>query len=108
MAAAVLRLMTLIALILMPIGMAGEPAIAMAPAEHGMAAMEGHCDELPGKQQAPRLSKMDCAAMCTAIAATSAPMPVPMMKPDAPRSIAISAPFGGIEPEIATPPPRRG
>ena len=103
MAAAVIRLLTLIALVLMPIGMAGAPAMA-APADHEMAAMN-HCDEMPSDEPAPP-AKMDCTAMCTALPAAEAPVLAPMLKPVAPRSIAISAPASGIEPEIATPPPR--
>ena len=103
MAAAFIRLLTLIALVLMPIGMAGAPAMA-APADHGMAAMN-HCDDMPSEEQAPP-AKMDCTAMCTALPAAEAPVLAPMLKPVAPRSLAVSAPFRGIEPEIATPPPR--
>ena len=107
MAAAALRLLTLIALVLMPVGMAGAPAMAQAaPVEHGMAM--GHCDEMPGKEQAPPASKMDCAAMCTALPASFGLETGPMLKPEAPRSIVVSAPFDGVVPEIATPPPRLG
>ena len=125
MAAAALRLLTLIALMLMPVGMAGAPALAQpAPVEHaGMAMGEGgqgsgraqhggmaaggHCDEMPVEDQAPSSSKMDCAAMCTALPAGFGPAPQPMMKLEAPRSIAAGARFNGIVLEIATPPPRR-
>ena len=107
MAAAVLRLLTLIALMLMPVGMAGTPALAQpVPTEHAMAAM-GHCDDMPVEEQAPSSSKMDCAAMCTALPAGFGPAPQPMMKLEAPRSIAAGARFDGIVLEIATPPPRR-
>ena len=109
MASAVLRLLTLIALMLMPVGMTGAPAVAQpAPAEHAMAAMEGHCDEMPGEEQAPPMSKMDCMAMCAALPAGFGMAPEPVMKPRAPRAIALSAPFDGIVPEIDTPPPRQG
>ena len=106
MAAAILRLMALIALMLMPVGMAGAPAMAQpAPAEHGMAM--DHCDGMPGEEQAPAPSKMDCAAMCVALPAADTPAPEATIKPTAPRTIAIGARFDGIVPEIATPPPRR-
>lgn len=108
MAAAILRLLALIALTLMPIGMAGAPAVAgPAPAEHAMAGM-AHCDEMPAKEPAPPQSKMDCMAMCTALPASFGAAPAPRMKPVAPRAIAVSAPFSGIEPELTTPPPKRG
>lgn len=126
MAAAILRLLALVALVLMPIGMAGGPAMAMPtpadhvmtqatpghhamtqqmPADHATMPM-GHCDEQPGEDNAPP-SKMDCMAMCTAMLATAVLEPGPVMKLAAPRSLALSRPFSGIEPELATPPPRR-
>ena len=107
MAAAALRLLTLIALMLMPIAMAGAPALAQpAPVEHAMASM-GHCDEMPGEDQAPPSSKMECTAMCTALPAGFGMAAEPMMKPRPQRSMAAGASFDGIVPEIATPPPRQ-
>ncbi|HEY0628002.1 MAG TPA: hypothetical protein VGD23_01610 [Sphingomicrobium sp.] len=108
MATAILRLLALIALTLMPIGMAGVPAMASpAPAEHAMAGM-AHCDEIPAEEPAAPQSKIDCMAMCTALPANFGSAPASRMKPVTPRSIAVSAPFSGIEPEIATPPPKQG
>ena len=107
MIAALLRLLTLIALALMPLGMTGAPAVAQPmPMSHHMAS-NGHCDEQNSPDEAPA-SKMDCTAMCTALPATDAPAPAPGLKPVPPRSIALMASFAGIEPEIATPPPKRG
>jgi hypothetical protein len=108
MAAAVLRLLALVALVLMPLGMAGAPAIAQQmPMDHAAMAMGGgHCDEQPEQDKAPA-SKMDCAAMCTALPAADAPAPAPRLKLAAPLTITIVVPFAGIEPEIATPPPRQ-
>lgn len=107
MTAALLRVLTLLALVLMPLGMTGAPAAASPmPASHDMATM-GHCDEQPGQDEAP-VSKMDCTAMCTALPATEGPTPASVLKPKAPRTIAIAMPFVGMVPEIATPPPRRG
>lgn len=110
MTAALLRLLTLLALVLVPIGMTSAPAAASpTPASHHMAA--GHCDEQPEDDQAPA-SKMDCAAMCatmcTALPAMDAAAPNPLLKPKAPRTIAVAKPFDGIILELATPPPRLG
>lgn len=106
MTAALLRLLTLLALVLMPIGMTSAPAAASPmPASHHTAA--GHCEEQPDQDQAPA-SKMDCAAMCTALPATDAAAPSPVLKPKAPRTIAVATPFDGVILEIATPPPRHG
>lgn len=107
MTAALLRLLTLLSLVLMPLGMASEPALAQPmPAEHAMTSMP-HCDDQPDQDEAPA-PKMDCTAMCTALPATDAPTDAPLLTPVAPRTIAIAAPFVGVEPEIATPPPRHG
>ena len=108
MAAAVFRLLALVALVLMPLGMTGKPASAQSmPTDHAAMTM-GHCDDQPAKDNAPTPSKMDCKAMCTALPAANAPMPSPAMKPVVVRTTAVASPFAGIEPEIATPPPRRG
>jgi hypothetical protein len=106
MIAALFRLLTLLALVLMPIGMTSAPAAASPmPASHPMTA--GHCDEQPDQDQAPA-SRMDCAAMCTALPATDAAAPTPVFKPKAPRTIAVATRFDGIILEIATPPPKHG
>ena len=107
MASAVFRLLALIALVLMPIGMGAAPALA-APDHHTMmtTAGAGHCDEQQDPDQAPAQHQMDCTAACAAIAAPAAPVVAPTFKPTAPRTIGVAAPFTGIEPEIATPPPK--
>ena len=107
MASAVFRLLALIALVLMPIGMGAAPALA-APDHHAMmtTAGSGHCDEQQDQDQAPAQKQMDCMAACTALPAPAAPALTPALKPTAPRMIDVAAPFTGIEPEIATPPPK--
>jgi hypothetical protein len=107
MTAALLRLLTLLALVLMPLGMTSAPAAASPmPPSHDMAAM-GHCDEQPGEDEAP-VSKIDCTAMCTALPATDGSTPTSVLKLTAPRTVAVATPFVGMVPEIATPPPRQG
>lgn len=104
MTAALLRLLTLLSLVLMPIGMTSAPAAASPmPANHHM--MAGHCDKQSEKDQAPA-SKMDCAAMCTALPATDLAATLAVLKPKAPRTIMAATRFHGIILEIATPPPR--
>ena len=106
MASAIFRLLALISLVLMPLGMAGAPAVAQSgPAAHTMAQM-GHCGEQPDQDKAP-VSKMDCTAMCTALPAADTPALAAIWKPAAPHFIVVAAPFSGIEPEIAIPPPKR-
>ena len=107
MAAAIIRFLALVALMLMPLGMSAAPAMAQTvPAPHAMAPA-GHCDEQPEPNKAPE-PQLGCTAMCTAIPAAEAPALAPMIKPVAPRSVSIVVPFSGFEPEIATPPPRLG
>ena len=107
MAAAFLRLLALAAFVLMPFSMTSANATPM-PADHlAMAMGAGHCDEQPAKEKAPA-SKMDCAAMCSALPAGDIWAPLPVLKPTAPPTLVLAAPFSGIEPEIATPPPRLG
>jgi hypothetical protein len=107
MAATVLRLLALVALIIMPFGMAATPALALHADQAmtaGHAVPAGHCGDQEAPEKAP--AKMDCTAACTALPAANAPMPEPLFKPKVLRTITISVPFAGIEPEIATPPPR--
>ena len=105
MIAALLRLLTLLALVLMPLGMTGAPATASPmPASHAMASAN-HCDEQGDQDEAPA-PKMDCTAMCTALPATDSPAPSFVLKPKGPRTIAVAGPFDGIILEIATPPPK--
>lgn len=101
------RLLTLLALVLMPMGMASTPASAQ-PADHAAMAQAGHCSEQPDEDKAPAPELMDCTAACTALPASAAPLLATPMKPQAPRAIAAAVPFAGIILEIATPPPRLG
>jgi hypothetical protein len=107
MAAAVTRLLALIALIIMPFGMATTAAMA-GPTHHATAmAGSGHCDDQQ-QDQAPVSKPMDCAAACAALASPAVPLFEAPAKPKAPRTITAAAPFNGIILEIATPPPRLG
>lgn len=109
MTAALLRLIMLLALVLMPFGMASAPAMAQPmPANHGLA-QAGHCDEQSDQDKAPsHPSQQVHCAMCAAVPAGQPLTPGAGLRPTAPRIIATVSPFNGIELEIATPPPRRG
>jgi hypothetical protein len=116
MAAAALRLLALIALVLMPFGMAGTPALAAPVANdhrtamgHEVAGMEmSHCaDRQDGQRdKAPTPKPMNCMAACAAIPAPGVPLLAEAMKPALPRAVFLATPFSGIDPEIATPPPK--
>lgn len=100
MASALFRLMALFALLLMPGGMAGAPAIAQpAPAA------SGHCEDGHSPADAPAQPQAHCAA-CAALPAFDLPEAASTILPKAPRLIARSQPIAGFEPEIATPPPK--
>jgi hypothetical protein len=101
MASAVLRLFALFALVLMPLSMASAPASAHPAA----ATPAGHCDDQPQPAKAPAGPQMHCTA-CSALPANDAPTPVEEMAPQATLLVAPVSSLTGIEPDIATPPPK--
>ena len=106
--AALVRLVTLLALLLMPLGMSGAPAIAQpSPVNHSMA-QKGHCDQNSDQEKAPDRSRQMHCAMCAALPASEPPAPSAGLRPSPPRILATVAAFHGIELEIATPPPKLG
>jgi hypothetical protein len=106
MASTLIRLVALMALILMPLGMGAAPAL-VAPGPHSMTmAVSGHCDGQQDPDKAPAQKQMNCTAACTALPAPSAPVLPPALKPTARRMSGVDTIFTGIEPEIATPPPK--
>ena len=106
MTSALLKLLTLLALLCMSFGMANAPAVGQpAPAHDGMAAT-GHCDEQRSDQDKAPESKMDCVAMCASLAAADGPGLPPALIPKALNTASQVTPFAGVLLEIATPPPR--
>lgn len=106
MSSALLKLLTLAALLCMSFGMANAPALAQpATANHAMAGT-GHCDDQPDDDRAAD-SRMDCTAICAALAATDGPGLSETMKPEVLRCASPIGPFTGVLLEIATPPPKR-
>ena len=109
MIAVMLRLLTLLALVLMPFGMASTPAVAQPmPASHAMA-QSAHCNQRSDRDKSPVHSsqEMHCA-MCAALPASAPPTAGAELRPTAPRIIAAVSPFNGIQLETATPPPKCG
>lgn len=100
MASALFRLMALVAVLLMPAGMAGAPAMAQPSS-----AAAGHCDEHQDPADAPSKPQAHCMA-CSALPAMEAPAPAETMVPKMPRLVARIAATASIVPEIATPPPK--
>ncbi len=104
MVSTLLRLVTAIALMLMPLGMAQAAAVG-APASAAVEA--GHCDEHSEPGKAPAGTNHHCAA-CTAIPSLDSPLAETEITPKAPLTAAPVGLLAGLELEIATPPPRQG
>jgi hypothetical protein len=99
MAAAISRFVLLVALALMPMGMASAPAAVP------VAAAAGHCDEHQQPADAPTKVDMHCAT-CAALPAIQVPVGDPELRPALPRFAAVSSALSDTQPEIATPPPK--
>ena len=106
MPAMILRLMTLVALLLMPFGMGAANA---SPAHHAPApaAAAQHCDDHGGQpaEQSPDVA-MDCAISCSMLSAAETnidgltmALPVINARPLAERD-------AGLHPDTTTPPPK--
>ena len=106
MVSAVFRVLALIALVVMPLGMTGGPALAHI-ADQAMSSA-AHCDGQPKPSDAPANMQMDCTASCTAVPAPVAAVPVRSMSPQGSLTIAVVTPFSSVEPELTTPPPKFG
>ena len=100
---ALTRILTLLALLLMPLGMASAPAAAAIPVAGS--AGDGHCDDHRKPEGAPAKAEMHCTA-CAALPALDAPRETVALLPDAPMVISLASSVAGFEPEIATPPPK--
>ena len=102
MASLLFRLLTLLALVVMPLGMAGAPAAA----EPVAAAHSGHCDDQRAPAQAPTHDATHCATCAGLPAMEPAVEPLPSQ----PRAEVQAPParfLHGLHPDIATPPPKR-
>lgn len=105
MASAILRVMALIALVLMPLGMAAVPVGAATTHEVSSAPTGGHCDEHQKPADAPLTAQMHCIA-CAALAAYDFQAPVAELLPRALLPIQLTYFSTPFEPEISTPPPK--
>jgi hypothetical protein len=99
---AAIRLLALAALLMMPFGVTGP---TMAAAVSAATAEAGHCAEHGKPAEEPVKMQVHCNG-CSAIAAIEPPAPVAEFRPRAPRLVTAMHPGTGIEPEIATPPPK--
>ena len=91
----------LVALALMPLGMAGAPAAAGPLAGAG----SGHCDEHQKPADAPADVDMHCAT-CAALPVLETAAGGSELRPELPRLVHAARAMTDAEPELATPPPR--
>ena len=108
MSAMLFRILSMLALLLMPFGMVAMPASAASMKQSAVATMDhGHCDDqAPSKDAAP--GSMDCKAMCSAVE-SAAPLTLHRLPlPRGEMKIALVQSFGSVEPGFDLPPPKRG
>ena len=107
MLAALLRLVTIVALAAMPLAMVATP-VAASPVDHPPAAMSDHCAEPSGERDSVPGQAMDCKAACSALPASSVEPAEDAVRPPVPGDALAAADFDDTVREIATPPPRLG
>ena len=95
------HLLLFLAVLMMPFGMAAAPAMA---AQHEVTSQD-HCDGYEEPADAPAHASDHCAT-CSALPAVDLPAPVAAALPRSAVAPLVLAPFAGIVPEIATPPPK--
>lgn len=97
-----LRLLTLLALILAPLGMIeGAPAMA-----HDRSAAMGHCPESDGPAKAPPSAPVDCMIACAGLSAQAGSLLAPPPPSAAPTTPLLPWRLHGLHPETTIPPPR--
>lgn len=99
------RLLTLLALVLMPFGMGAAPATAQ-PAQHHSAAAAAHCPE-PASDQGAADQTAGCTMTCSAVVAPEAFAGPPSAAATLPPVRPLAQRVGGLHPEAAIPPPKR-
>ncbi|MEO8547377.1 MAG: hypothetical protein ABI422_03310 [Sphingomicrobium sp.] len=105
MTVAISRLLTLLALVLMPFGM--NAAMAAPPMDHSSMAMAQHCGERSG-QSGDMAAKhaADCTVACSALLATETAVAEPALAMRLPPAQPLMEIVTGFQPDIATPPPK--
>ncbi len=105
MPAKILRLLTLLALVLMPFGMGAASAAAgnAAPA----AATAQHCDDHGGQPtKTSRDDAMSCAIACSMLVVAEAGVDAPAPDVREPAARPLAERGAGVHPDTATPPPK--
>lgn len=103
-----LRLLTMLAVLLMPLGMLAGEAAAMGHQTPAMAAaMSDHCAAMHHKRKKGDPAKgADCMIACAAIPADDAAYEPALLDPTAPPPPGLTPAEYGLHPEAETPPPR--
>ena len=104
------RLLTLLTLLLAPLGMLTSHA-AMATPTPAKASAGGHCAEMAGaRHEAPEkpepTKSIDCAMVCSCIPPFTARLGEPPMRSEVPRASVLAALDMGLHPEAEPRPPR--
>lgn len=104
--AALLRIVTLLAVLLLPLGM--QPAAAApAPREHHASMAMQHCPEQPPGHD-KKAGFAECTMACSAaLPASDIPGDRPLLLVCAPSGAAATEILRGLHPETLTPPPKR-
>ena len=104
MGAQILKLMSLLALVLMPFGMSAAMA---APGHQPTAATAEHCGEHGGQpaEKSPKQSAA-CAVACSMLIAAETPMDEPAPAVRLPPARPLAERGTGLHPDTATPPPK--
>ena len=100
------RLVLVLAVLLMPLGM--TPAAASGPAHHSSASMPmGHCDQEAPRQHGDK-GISECMMACSVALPAAAPArDAPAVIVCLPAEPAAAEILRGLEPDPATPPPKR-
>jgi hypothetical protein len=96
------RLSALVALVLMPFGMAAAPAVAQS---HLQGIADGLCADPPGPLNDPLPKSGECIMSCVLVMPDITPsgfIMIQVARPLRPRAVCAH----GLEPEITTPPPK--
>ena len=99
------RLLVLVAVLLMPLGM--QPATAGSVTHHAAAMPMQHCPEQPSKHDG-KSAFAECTMVCSsALPAADLPRPQPLLLFCALETSGVNQILRGLNPETATPPPKR-
>ncbi|MDT9600860.1 hypothetical protein [Sphingosinicella rhizophila] len=112
-----MRIMTIMAVLLAPLGMIGGTSV-QAATHHPASATTHHAEAMPGMDHCAGMQKgddkskshpaqqHDCMMACAAIPSFGSDVPAKPMAPSAIVPIPLARSGHGLNPEAATPPPR--